>query len=199
VKPKTPAKGRTATKPRSNQRPVNEQKGVVSRMVESVTNVFTTADTTNAIELLKTDHRRVDDLFTRVKENEDGNNEDVFRQINNELDLHAHVEEMIFYPHLLENGDEELQKIVREGIEEHSVVKTLLAELEELSGTSDDFKAKIKVLMENVEHHVEEEEDEMFPLVEDQIEEETLNRLGALIEGEKSKFTRGTARTATAR
>jgi hemerythrin superfamily protein len=168
-------------------------------MVDSVTNMFASGESTNVLELLKTDHRRVDELFGEVKANEDGDNEDVFRQINTELDVHAHVEEMVFYPHLLDNGDEELQKIVREGIEEHAQVKTLLAELEELSGTSDDFKAKLKVLIENVEHHVEEEEDEMFPMVEDQIDEEMLVRLGSLVEAEKTKVSKGSARTATAR
>ena len=79
------------------------------------------------------------------------------------------------------------------------MLKTLLAELSDLSGTSDDFKAKLKVLVENVEHHVEEEEGEMFPMVEDQIEEETRIRLGSLIEAEKSKVGKGTARTASAR
>ena len=72
----------------------------------------------DALKLLKTDHRSVDELFSKVKANEDGNNKDVFTRIKEELDLHTHIEEQIFYPHLLENGDEELQKIVREGIEE---------------------------------------------------------------------------------
>ena len=123
-----------------------------------------------------------------MKENEDGNNEATFRKIKEELDVHAHIEEMIFYPHLLEKGDKELKKIVREGVEEHGQVKELLVEIAELSGTSPTFKAKLTVLMENVEHHVQEEEDEMFPMVEDQIPEDTLQRLGSLMQGEKTKF-----------
>ena len=144
----------------------------------------------DALELLKADHRKVETLFSKVKANEDGNNSATFKKIKEELDLHAHVEETIFYPHLLENGDKELKKIVREGVEEHGQVKDLLVELAELSGTSPTFKAKITVLMENVEHHVKEEEGEMFQMVEDQIPEETLQRLGALMEGEKVKITK---------
>lgn len=136
---------------------------------------------------MKEDHRKVDALFAKVKANEDGNNAATFKTINRELDLHAHVEEMIFYPHLLEHGDKELKKIVREGVEEHAQVKTLLAELAGLPGTSPTFKAKLKVLIENVEHHVQEEEGEMFEMVEDQIPEEMLQRLGALMQGEKTK------------
>lgn len=139
----------------------------------------------NAVELLKTDHDKVEELFEKVKANEDGNNEATFRKIKQELDVHAHIEEMIFYPHLLEKGDKELKKIVREGIEEHRQVKMFLAELDALSGDTAKFQAKLQVLMEDVEHHVKEEEDEMFPMVEDQIDAEMLQRLGALMDGEK--------------
>lgn len=122
-----------------------------------------------------------------MKSNEDGNNAATFKKIKQELDVHAHIEEAIFYPHLLEHGDKELKKIVREGIEEHGQVKDLLVEIAELPGDSPTFKAKITVLMENVEHHVEEEEDEMFPMVEDQIDAEMLQRIGSLMYGEKVK------------
>ena len=105
--------------------------------------------------------------------------------------MHAHVEEQVFYPHLLAEGDKELQKIVREGIEEHGVVKDLLMEIDGMSGDSETFKAKLKVLMENVEHHVEEEEGEMFDMVEDQIPEDTLERLGSLMQAEKARVMKG--------
>ena len=169
-------------------------------MVESVSNIFTTGDgQTNAIDLLKTDHDRVETLFEKVKANEDGNNSSTFEQIRQELVTHTHIEEQVFYPHLLSSGDEELQKLTREALEEHRQVKMFLEELETLSGDAPAFRAKLKVLIEDVEHHVEEEEDEMFPLVEDQIDEETLLRLGALMEGEKERFAGGSARTASAR
>jgi hemerythrin superfamily protein len=145
-------------------------------------------DGQDAINVLKNDHRKVESLFEKVKANEDGNNSATFKKIKEELDVHTHVEETIFYPHLLDKGDKALKKIVREGIEEHAQVKDLLVELARLSGDSPAFKAKITVLMENVEHHVEEEEDEMFPMVEDQIPEDTLQRLGALMQGEKVKL-----------
>ena len=149
-------------------------------------------------ELLKADHDRVDELFEKVKANADGDNKDVFQTIRQELELHTHVEEQIFYPNLLENGDEELQKIVREGLEEHGQVKTLLTEMGPMSGDDEEFKAKLKVLMENVEHHVEEEEGEMFPLVHDQLDEQMLVRLGSLIKAEKERVRSATARSATA-
>jgi len=99
---------------------------------------------------------------------------------------------------LLEKGDKELKKIVQEGVEEHGQVKRFLAELDSLSGNTDKFKAKLQVLMEDVEHHVQEEENEMFPLVENQIGEEVLQRLGARMEAEKVRFKKSSTRFATA-
>src|SRR5688500_16922306 len=112
----------------------------------------------NAIELLKEDHKRVDKLFQQVKANEDGDNSDVFQQIKAELDVHTHIEEIVFYPFLQENGDEELKKITLEGIEEHRQAKMFLRELDSLVSDSEKFAPKLKVLMEDIQHHVQEEE-----------------------------------------
>lgn len=142
----------------------------------------------NAIELLKADHDRVEELFEQVKANEDGDNTAVFKQIKMELDIHAHIEETIFYPHLIEKGDEELKSIVLEGIEEHRQVKMFLKELDNLTDDSEKFDPKLKVVMEDVEHHVEEEEGEMFPLVEEQFDEAVLEELGTRMEAEKGTF-----------
>ena len=146
----------------------------------------------NAIDILTADHRVVDGYFQKIKENEDRNHQQTYKKIQFELDAHAHIEETIFYPYLLEHGDKELRKIVREGIEEHRQVKLFLAELDELSGDNERFKAKLKVLMEDVEHHVEEEEDEMFPMVEDQVPREVLEKLATQMEKEKARFQKRT-------
>lgn len=169
-------------------------------MVESVTNLFSGGEGTgkNAIDLLTQDHRKVQALFERVRENEGANGRRMFPQIQRELELHTHIEEQIFYPHLLKIGDEKLQSITRESLEEHRQAKTLLSELATGSESSDDFEAKLKVLMEDVEHHVEEEEGEMFPLVRGQLDDEMLIRLGDLMEGEKRRFGEGSSRAASA-
>ena len=140
----------------------------------------------NAIELLKADHDKVEELFEQVKANEGGDNTAVFEKIKTELEMHTHVEETIFYPRMIEEGDEELKSIVLEGIEEHRQVKMFLNELSELAEDSEKFDPKLKVLMEDVEHHVQEEEGEMFPLIEDQFDESVLEELGAAMEAEKS-------------
>lgn len=147
----------------------------------------------NAIDLLKADHEVVNRYFEKVKADEDANHRDTYKNIKFELDAHAYIEETIFYPYMIEKGDDELKKIVLEGIEEHRQVKLFLAELSDLHGDNDRFKAKLKVLMEDVEHHVEEEEDEMFPLVEDLIPREVLETLGTQMEKEKARFQKMTA------
>lgn len=142
----------------------------------------------NAIALLKADHETVQEMFDRVKAAPRRDHSATFKKIKLELDAHAHIEETIFYPRLLRSGESDLKKIVREGIEEHGQVKTMLASLARLKGTSPTFKARLQVLIENVEHHVKEEENEMFPLVERQFEREQLEALGALMKKEKAAF-----------
>ena len=172
--------------------------GIISAVTNAVTGLFTPGKPT-AIDLLTADHRVVDGYFQKVKENEDRNHQETYKKIQFELDAHAHIEETIFYPYLLEHGDKELKKIVREGIEEHRQVKLFLAELDELSGDNERFKAKLKVLMEDVEHHVDEEEDEMFPMVEDQVPREVLEKLATQMEKEKTRFQKRTAPAKTKR
>ena len=141
----------------------------------------------NAIELLKEDHKKVNALFGKVKATDDANEKkELFEQIKAELDVHTHIEETIFYPAIKE--EPELEDIVLEGIEEHHQAKVFLRELSNLSEDSEKFEPKLKVLMEDVIHHVQEEEGKMFPQVEEFFDEETLMELGAEMEEEKESF-----------
>lgn len=142
----------------------------------------------NAIELLKEDHDKVDKLFQQVKATEEGEHADLFAQIKEELDVHAHIEETIFYPVLIEEGDEELKAITLEGIEEHRQAKMFLRELANLKEESEKFEPKLKVLMEDIVHHVQEEEGEMFKMVEEQFDDARLEKLGTEMEAEKANF-----------
>ncbi len=138
----------------------------------------------DAFELLKADHRKVSKLFDQL-ESVDGNKKlDVFEQIKAELDLHAHIEETILYPAL--EKPEETHKITLEAYEEHKVVKTLLAQLAQAKSANDEWQAKAKVLRENVDHHVEEEENELFEKAEDALSDEEVEALGSRMESEKA-------------
>lgn len=144
----------------------------------------------NAVELLKADHDVVRKLFQDVKESEDSKHPSIFKKIKAELDVHAHIEETIFYPKLKEDGDKELADIVLEGIEEHRQMKMFLKQIAALSDDSEQFEPKLKVLMEDTDHHVKEEEDKMFPLVKEQFESDVLNRLGDKMVKEKENFNK---------
>ena len=121
---------------------------------------------TDAIEMLIADHRNVEQLFKRydkLAEEEGTYNEKeaLAATICAELTIHAQVEEEIFYPAAREVLDEE--DLVDEAVVEHASAKDLIAQLADMSPDDDLYDAKIKVLSELIEHHVEEEEDEMFP------------------------------------
>lgn len=141
----------------------------------------------NAIELLKDDHDKVDRLFQKVKATEEGKeHKELFKKIKAELDAHTHIEEVIFYPRLKQ--EKELEDITLEGIEEHHQAKMFLRELANLSEDSEKFEPKLKVLMEDITHHVQEEEGKMFPDVQKIINESELEELGKRMEEERAKF-----------
>lgn len=143
----------------------------------------------NALELLKQDHQKVAALFDEVKATDsEARQQKLFAQIKQELETHTHIEETVFYPKLMEHED--LRDIVLEGIEEHKQVKTLIREIERLVDGSEKFDAKLKVMSENVEHHVEEEETEMFPQVEEVMSAAQLQELGAQLQAAKSDYTK---------
>jgi hypothetical protein len=111
----------------------------------------------DAIALLKEDHRKVEDLFKEFESARgDGRKEKLARQICLELSIHTAIEEEIFYPACEGSVDEDLLK---ESYVEHDAAKLLIAEIEAAKGESDEyFDAKVKVLQEEIEHHVQEEE-----------------------------------------
>ena len=116
----------------------------------------------NALELLKEDHQKVKKLFEETTKTSDRSRQkELFDKIDTELEIHTHIEETVFYPTIEEQ--EELKDMVAEALEEHQQAKMLLNELEGLGADNHDFGSKLQRLMESVEHHVEEEEKEMFP------------------------------------
>jgi hypothetical protein len=142
----------------------------------------------DAITLLKADHDKVSGIFAKLEETTERaakTREELFGQLKQELDVHAHIEETIFYPVLKQEA--ETREVTMEGFEEHHVIKTLLKELEPMSVETEQWTAKLKVLKENVEHHVEEEEGEMFKGAREVLSKEQLEDLGARMEAEKKR------------
>jgi iron-sulfur cluster repair protein YtfE (RIC family) len=144
--------------------------------------------TMDAFALLKADHERVAGILEEIENTTERSNkgrERLFTDLKSELDLHAQIEEEVFYPALEES--DETRDITLEAYEEHRLVKQLLSELESEPKDTEEWTAKFTVLRENIEHHVEEEEGEMFDMAEDQIPGDTLERLGSLLQAEKAR------------
>ena len=143
----------------------------------------------DAFELLKADHEKVAGLFEQLEAASGKAKLSVFNQIRTELELHAHIEEKIFYPALEKPA--ETHDLTLEAYEEHDVVKKLLRELSRARTPNEEWEAKAKVLQENVEHHVEEEENELFPKANQVLGEEEIEELGELLQAEKARKQKG--------
>ena len=144
----------------------------------------------DALELLKQDHQKVKELFKQGQQTEDRKQQkQIFKEIKAELETHARIEETIFYPAMQEH--DELKDMVLESLEEHRQMKTVLRELGKLSASSERFKPKFKVLMDDVKHHAEEEEEgKMFPKIRELIKRDELEQLGEELEAAKHKRLR---------
>ena len=142
----------------------------------------------DAITLLKNDHRTVEDLFKKFEKAGDGaqkTKQKLVERMIYELAVHAAVEEMTFYP-FVKGVNDKLTDDVLESLEEHHVVKWVLIELDGMSPDAERYDAKVTVLIESVRHHVEEEEQDMFPRVRKAMTREQLADLGDLIERAKT-------------
>jgi iron-sulfur cluster repair protein YtfE (RIC family) len=145
----------------------------------------------NAFELLKQDHEKVSGIFEKLEPTTERGvktRTELFAQLKQELEIHTRVEEEIFYPAI--KNAKETRDITLEAYEEHHVVKQLLNELEELPVDDETWGAKLKVLQENVEHHVEEEEDEMFKSAREVLSKDEIEELGTRMEAAKQEQKR---------
>ena len=128
----------------------------------------------DAIELLKEDHKKVEKIFTAMEKQQD--RQKLFPELDRELSVHAEIEEKIFYPATKEAAP--TRDLVLESIEEHKQIKMVLADLEQTDKTTDVWGAALKVLKEDVMHHVGEEENELFPKVKKVLSTQQLEDLG---------------------
>jgi len=130
------------------------------------------APSEDAIAMLQEDHLRVRDLFQEYEAAMDPRTKrELAEEVCTELETHAQLEEQIFYPAVHEESQEG-QALVQEAIQEHQKAKDIIAALREMGPDSQAFDATFRELMQHVEHHVEEEETEMFPLAEEELSEE---------------------------
>jgi hemerythrin superfamily protein len=145
----------------------------------------------DAVELIKSDHRKVEQLFREFEEAGDRaykTKQELVGQIVEELEVHAAIEEEIYYPAVEAKARKDGKELIAEAVEEHHVVKVLLGELGSMSSEDEAFDAKVTVLMENVRHHVEEEESELLPQSEKILGTDELTRLGEQMAARKRQL-----------
>jgi hemerythrin-like domain-containing protein len=144
----------------------------------------------DAIRVLTDDHREVEELFARFEKTGSGAHKrrrDLVARMTEALSIHASIEEEIFYPAARRVVEDD----VLEALEEHHLVKLTLAELEMMDPSHERYGAKVMVLIENVRHHVEEEEGELFPTIRKRLDNAQLRELGsALVAAKRTAPTR---------
>ena len=143
----------------------------------------------NAFALLKADHEKVAGILETIEDTTERavkGRDEQFARLKAELDIHAIIEEEILYPVLKDT--KEAREITLEAYEEHRLVKQLLAELEAEPKDTEEWTAKFSVLKENIEHHVEEEEGEMFKKARVALSEEEIETLGDRLQKAKQQY-----------
>jgi hypothetical protein len=143
----------------------------------------------DALKLLKQDHDKVKDMLKKLdktSEEQREQREELFALLKRELTIHETIEEEILYPTFEEKA--KLKDIVMEGYQEHHVVDLVLGEMLEIDADDETWAAKLSVAKENVEHHIEEEEGEMFKTARKVFDEEELEALGTVLEARKQEL-----------
>jgi hemerythrin superfamily protein len=140
------------------------------------------------LNLLKEDHKEVSDLFEQMvdtTERAGKKRQQLFEQLKSALMAHSHAELEVFYRPLLEKGDD--PDSLLEAEVEHQVVERLLMDVEQTDATDEKWLAKVTVLKELVQHHVKEEEKEIFKLARETFEKDELSQMGEAFESRKEQ------------
>ena len=140
----------------------------------------------NAIELLKADHKIVKDILSQLSSSTDRavkKRTELLRKLEMEITVHTSLEEEILYPAFKEAGGKDEAEMYYEAKEEHRTVDSLvLPDLKVTDPSAPEFAGRVKVVKELLEHHIEEEETEMFPLAQKLLGKAALDELGAQME-----------------
>ena len=143
----------------------------------------------NAITLLEEDHRKMKKLLSELESTTERgvkSREELFGKVKEELTVHELIEEEIFYPALKDHP--KTKEITLEAYEEHHVVDMVMAEIEGVLYDDEVWGAKFKVMKENIEHHIEEEENEMFEQARQAFSREELEALGEQMVARKEQL-----------
>jgi hemerythrin-like domain-containing protein len=146
----------------------------------------------NAIDLLLTDHERVKNILSQLSESTERGvkkRTELLNKLEMEIAVHTQLEEQILYPAFKQAGGKEQQTMYYEAKEEHRTVDSLvLPDLKATDPSTPEFAGRVKVIKDLLEHHIEEEETQMFPQARKLLDEATLEQLGSEMEMLKSEY-----------
>jgi hemerythrin superfamily protein len=169
-------------------------RGVVAGAVAAIADQMPwSSDKIDAIELLETDHRRMENLLAQGEQTTERGvklRTELLDTLTRELNSHELIEEKVLYPAL--QSHPQAKDIVLEGYQEHHVADLLVKELHGLARSDEQWGPKFKVLKENIEHHIKEEEGEMFRTARGIFSRDELQQLGALMAKMKAEALAGT-------
>jgi iron-sulfur cluster repair protein YtfE (RIC family) len=144
----------------------------------------------DALELLKQDHDKVKQLFQQVETANPTQAKTLFNKIYHELSIHAIIEEQVFYPVLAKY--EQFAPLLKDAYKEHAEAKREMGEIANLEAGSADWQKKVKKLNKDINHHVQDEEEKLFPQVREVLEAQVLSQLGEELDKAKSSKLNGT-------
>jgi hemerythrin superfamily protein len=147
----------------------------------------------NVLKILRNDHSNVRDLigrFGRAGKSSHDKRGEIFEQLRRQLQIHSRAEEEIFYPAIKALNGVESQKLVSEALKEHRQIDELLTRISRLKPTDKNFDDRIETLFETIEHHLDEEEGEIFQFVEENCSPDQLDEIGMQMEDRKRAIDR---------
>jgi hemerythrin superfamily protein len=151
----------------------------------------------DAVMLIRNDHRMIEGLFGNFEQAGDRaytTKQRLVERMDRELEAHTEIEEELFYPKLAEKAAKEGEKLVQVAEEEHHVVEVLLGELRDMEPRDEMYDAKVHVLMENVRHHIKEEESKLLPQARKLMGNDLLKELGEQLAARRRELLGGNGR-----
>ena len=141
-----------------------------------------------ATDVLRKAHERFRALFVEHVQSAPDRKREIFRAIKDELELHARVEEELFYPAVVRVRSGEARAIVRDGLEEHQITEGLLAEIDQMDPVDQRYEERIDALRQNVERHLRDEEERIFAQALSHLSEARLEKIGSDMEARTKKL-----------
>jgi iron-sulfur cluster repair protein YtfE (RIC family) len=141
-----------------------------------------------ATDVLRQAHERFRALFADHFGSGPEKKREIFRALKEELEIHARIEEELFYPAVVRVRSDEARAIVRNGLQEHQILEGLLAEINQMDPVDERYDERIKDLRENVERHLHDEEDRIFAQASSHLSESRLEKIGSDMESRRRKL-----------